>query len=184
MPNRVESAKPEFQKVIEHLEKELKNIRSGRANAALVEDVRVEVYGSMMELKGVAAISVPDAKTIQIEPWDKSVVKDVEKALIAANLGLNPNVAGTIIRLNMPPMNEERRLETVKIVHQKGEQSRVSIRAVRETVREAITKDEKDKTISEDEKFRMQEQLDKLSKEMNDEIESLIKSKEEEVMTV
>lgn len=184
MPNRAESAKPEFQKVIEHLEKELKNIRSGRANAALVEDVRVEVYGSMMELKGVAAISVPDAKTIQIEPWDKSVVKDVEKALIAANLGLNPNVAGTIIRLNMPPMNEERRLETVKIVHQKGEQSRVSIRAVRETVREAIAKDEKDKTISEDEKFRQQEQLDKLTKEMNDEIESLIKSKEEEVMTV
>lgn len=184
MPNRIETAKPEFQKGIEHLEKELKNIRSGRANAALVDDIRVEVYGSMMELKGVAAISVPDAKTIQIEPWDRSVIKDVEKALIAANLGLNPNVSGTVIRLIMPPMSEERRLETVKIVHQKGELARVSIRGVRESIRDAIVKDEKDKVISEDEKFRQQEQLDKLSKEMNDKIESLIKDKEEEVMTV
>lgn len=182
--NRLEAAKPEFQKVIDHLEKELKNIRTGRANASLVDDVKVEAYGSMMELKGVAAISVPDAKTIQIEPWDKGVVKDVERALIAANLGLNPNVAGSVIRLIMPPTTEESRKETVKIVSQKGEQARVSIRAVRETVREAITADEADKKISEDEKFRDQEHLDKIAKEWNEKIEKIVKDKEEEVMTV
>ena len=184
MPNRIDTAKPEFQKVVEHFEKELKNLRSGRANSAIVEDVKVEAYGQMMDLKGVAAISVPDAKTIQIEPWDKAVIKDVEKALIAANLGMYPNVAGTVIRLNMPPMTEETRKETVKVIHQKGEQARVSIRSVRESVREAIAKDEEAKLVSEDEKFRLHEHLDKAVKEFNDKVEKLTKEKEEGVMTL
>lgn len=184
MANAIETSKPDFVKVLEHLEKELKNIRSGRANAAVVEDVRVEAYGQSMELKGVAAISVPDAKTIQIEPWDKTIIKDVEKALIAANLGMAPNVSGTVIRLNMPQMTEETRRDAVKIVHQKGEHARVSIRNVREAARTSIEKDEKDKKISEDEKFRLQEQLDKIVKEYNEKIESLVADKEEEMMTV
>ncbi|MDQ7814655.1 MAG: ribosome recycling factor [Patescibacteria group bacterium] len=184
MPNYSESSKPEFNKVIERLDNELKNIRTGRANAALVEDVRVEAYGSTMELKGVAAISVPDARTIQIEPWDKGLVKEVEKALLGANLGVTPNVAGTVIRLNMPQMTEETRRDTVKAVQQKGEQSRIAVRNVREDVRQSITKDEEAKVINEDEKFRQFESLDKLVKEYNDKIEKMIDDKEQEVMTI
>ncbi len=184
MANPIELAKPDFQRVLDHLDKELKNIRSGRANAAIVEDIRVEAYGQTMELKGVAAISVPDAKTIQIEPWDKNVIKDVEKALIAANLGMAPNVAGTVIRLVMPPMTEESRKEAVKIIGQKGEQARVSIRSIREEVREQIAKSEENKEISEDEKYRLQEQLDKIIKEYNEKIEEKVKAKEEVIMTV
>lgn len=184
MANAIDNAKPEFQKALDHLEKELKNIRSGRANSAIVEDVRVEAYGQSMELKGVAAISVPDAKTIQIEPWDKTIVKDIEKALIAANLGMAPNVSGTVIRLNMPQMTEETRREAAKIISQKGEHARVSIRSVRETVRGIVEKEEKDKKITEDEKFRLHEQLDKVVKEYNEKIEKLVKEKEEEMLTI
>lgn len=184
MANPIESAKPEFQKVIAHLEKELHNIRSGRANAAIVEDVKVEAYGSTMELKGLASISAPDAKTIQIEPWDKTVVKDIEKALIAANLGMAPNVAGTVIRLTMPPMTEEKRKETVKVVNQKGEQARIGIRGVREDVRESVLAMEKEKAIGEDERFRLLEELDKVVADYNKAIDATIKEKEEEVMTV
>lgn len=184
MPNSIESAKPDFQKIIDHLDKELRNIRSGRANAALVEDIKVEAYGSTMEVKGLASVSTPDAKTIQIEPWDKNVVKDLEKALIAANLGMAPNVAGTVIRLVMPQMTEENRRETVKSVHQKGEQARISIRGVREGLRDGILKREKDKEIGEDERFRLMEELDKVVGEYNKMIDSIIEKKEQEVMTV
>lgn len=184
MPNPIEIAKPEFENALNHLEKELHNIRSGRANAAIVEEIKVEAYGSTMELKGLASISSPDAKTIQIEPWDKTVVKDIEKALIAANLGMAPNVAGSTIRLVMPPMTEEKRKETVKVVHQKGEQARISVRGVRESVRDAVLKQEKDKQIGEDERFRWLEELDKVSADYNKKIDEAVKEKEEEVMTV
>lgn len=184
MANHIENAKPDFQKALDRLDNDLKGLRSGRANAALVEDIRVEAYGSTMELKGVAAISIPDAKTIQIEPWDKGLVKDVEKALIGANLGMSPNTAGTVIRLNLPQMTEETRKETVKAVHQKGEQAKISIRNVREAVRETLAKDEKAHVISEDDKFRLQEQLDKIVKEFNEKIDKLVTEKEQEVMTI
>lgn len=184
MPTPIESAKPDFENVLAHLDKELHNIRSGRANASLVEDVKVEAYGSMMELKGLASVSVPDAKTIQIEPWDKNVVKDIEKALIVADLGLNPNVAGTVIRLVMPPTTEENRRETVKVVHQKGEQAKIGLRAVRESVRESVLAKEKNKEIGEDERFRLLEDLDKVVGEHNRKVDAMVKEKEEEVMTV
>lgn len=184
MPSIIEETKLEFQKALVHLENELRNIRSGRANAAIVESVKVEAYGSSMELKGVASISSPDAKTIQIEPWDKGLIKDVEKALIAANLGMAPNVAGTTIRLVMPPMTEEKRRETVKVTSQKGEQARISIRGIREEAREKILKQEKVKEISEDERFKFTEELDKVVGDFNKKIDQMVKEKEEEVMTV
>jgi ribosome recycling factor len=146
--------------------------------------VKVEAYGSMMDIKGLASISVPDAKTIQIEPWDKGVTKDIEKALMAANLGMTPTVAGSIIRLNMPPMTEENRKDQVKMVHQKGEQARISIRSVREQVRETILKQEKDKVIGEDERFRLLDLLDKDVSTFNKKIDDVVKEKEEEVMTI
>jgi ribosome recycling factor len=184
MPNPIDSAKPQFAMVIEHLEKELHNLRSGRANASMVESLPVEAYGSTMELKGMASITVPDAKTIQIEPWDKNVVKDIEKAIQMSSLGLNPNVAGTVIRLVMPPMTEENRKNLVKVVGQKAEQARIGIRSVREELREVITASEKAKTMGEDEKFRLLEQLDKIVSEENAKIERLAKEKEEEILTI
>lgn len=178
------SITPALENVITHLEKELQNLRGGRANSALVEDIRVEAYGSMMELKGVASISVPDAKTIQIEPWDKGVVKDIEKALIAANIGMTPNVAGTVIRLVVPQMTEENRRDTVKVIHQKGEQARIGVRNVREETRATIAKEEEAKEISEDEKFRLFGELDNLVKEYNAKIEAIVAEKEAGVMTI
>lgn len=184
MSHLIDHAKQEFEQVIEHLNKELQNVRSGRANASMVEGLLVEAYGSMMELKGLASVSVPDAKTIQIEPWDKNVVKDIEKAIQASSLGLNPNVAGTTIRLIMPPMTEENRKSLVKIVGQKAEQARIGLRNVRENIREQISSQEKEKTISEDEKFRLQEQLDKVITGFNERIEALVSEKEAEIMTI
>ncbi len=159
-------------------------MRSGRASAAMVEDLKVEAYGSMMEIKGLASISIPDAKTIQLEPWDKNVIKDIEKALIASSLGMMPTVAGTVIRLNMPPMTEQNRKEMVKVLNQKGEHARISLRNVREEVRDEIGKQEEAKQISEDEKFRLFEQLDTVVKDFNAKIESAVKEKEEEIMTI
>ncbi len=184
MPNPIDERKSEFAAVFDHLEQELKSLRSGRASASAVEAVTVEAYGSTMELKGVASISIPDPKTIQIEPWDKNLVKDIEKALVAADLGMQPNTAGTVIRLQMPPMTEENRKRLVKQVHEQAEQARISLRGVREKIRDEVQRLEKDKEIGEDEKFRLQEQLDKLVAEWNAKVESAAKKKEEEIMTI
>lgn len=184
MPSIIDQHIQSFEKIIQFLESELHSIRTGRAQSALIEDIPVEAYGSTMELKGVAAISVPDAKTIQIEPWDKTLVGAIEKALIAANLGMQPNTAGTTIRLSIPPMTEENRKAVVKQVHEKAEHARISIRSVREDVRDAIAKAEKAKEIGEDEKFRLQEELDKKVKTFNERIEQIADAKEKEIMTI
>jgi ribosome recycling factor len=184
MASQIDLAKPEFEQSLSHFEKELSNIRSGRANASMVEQIPVEAYGSTMEMKGVASISVPDARTIQIEPWDKGLVKDIEKALQASGLGLNPVTAGIVIRLMMPPLTEENRKNIVKIVHQKSEQARISIRQVREQIRENIGADFEAKRISEDDKFRLHDQLDKMVAEYNKRVEEMSEEKEKEVMTI
>lgn len=184
MPTPIDLAKPDFENVLAHLARELHAIRSGRANSSLIEHINVEAYGSMMDIKSLASISIPDAKTIQIEPWDKTVIKEIEKALIAANLGMSPSVAGTVIRLALPPMTEENRRDTVKIVHQKGEHARIGIRNVRESVRETILKNEKDKIISEDERFRLLDLLETHIAELNQKIDASVKKKEEEILTI
>ncbi len=180
----IDQYQAEFRSVIEHLESDLHSLRTGRASSALVEDVRVEAYGSSTDLKSVASISVPDAKTIQIEPWDKSLVGAIEKALVIANLGMQPSVAGSIVRLNIPQMTEENRRTIAKQVHEKAEHARIAVRTVRETVRDAIATAEKNKEIAEDEKFRLQEQLEKKVKEVNDLIQQSADKKEKEVMTM
>lgn len=184
MATRIEEHKSEFQNAVDHYQKELAGMRTGRANGALVEGVRVEVYGQSMDLKSNASITIPDAKTIQIEPWDKSIVKDIEKALIEANLGMQPNVAGTVIRLVMPPMTEENRKNMVKMVGQREEAAKIAVRNIREKIKTAIQNDEKAKMISEDEKRRLLEQLDKTVADWNAKIEALTADKEKEIMTV
>lgn len=184
MPNPLEVHASEFAGAIEHFEKELQGLRSGRASASMVDGVSVEAYGSTMELKGVASVSIPDPRTIQIEPWDKGLVKDIEKALVAADLGMQPNVNGTVIRLSLPALTEENRKRLAKQAHELAEAARIAVRNVREKIRAEVQEQEKDGAMGEDEKFRLQEELDKRVKEVNAQIEHIVKQKEEEIMTI
>lgn len=184
MPNHLDEHKQDFENAVEHFHQELQSLRTGRANAGFVEDVKVSVYEQQMALKSVASITVPDAQTIQIEPWDKSAVKEIEKSLIEANLGMTPNTQGTVIRLTMPPMTEENRKSMVKLLKQKEEQARIQIRNAREKIRSAIMEDEKNKVINEDEKHRQLEALEKEVAKWNAKLDEMTKEKEEEIMTV
>jgi len=184
MANIIKDNEAEFNKAVEHFRAEISSLRTGRATPALVEDIPVEAYDQKMELKGVASINTPDPKSIIIEPWDKNLLKDIEKAIIDSDIGISPVVDGTVVRLNMPPMTEENRKEMVKILKQKAEQARISVRNVREKVRDEINKAEEDKEISEDEKFKFQEELDKYVGDVNKQIESIAEEKEKEIMTI
>jgi len=176
--------KTKFDSVLDHLHKELNTLRTGRATPALVEDIPVAAYGSTMELKGVASIGILDAKTLAIEPWDKGLITVIEKAIRDADIGLSPATDGGKIRLSLPAMTEENRLKLVKIMKEKVEESRIALRGVRESVREEILEKEKNKEMSEDEKFKLLDELEKLTKEYNETITSVAESKEEEIMTV
>lgn len=180
----INDKKPDFQKAIDHLKEELAAMRTGRAHPALVEKVMVDAYGTMTPLKGVGSVTIPDAKTISIEPWDANLVKNVEKALVDAQLGMNPTVQGKVIRLVMPAMTEERRKELVKIVKEKSEDTRKAVRAVREKIREKVGEMEKAKQVTEDDRFKAQDELDKMAKEFSAVIEKMIEEKEKEIMTV
>ena len=184
MNNFLESHKEDFAKAVEHLKGELSSLRTGRANASLVENILVEAYGVKTPIRGLANITVPDPKTLVIEPWDKSVIKDMEKAIQMANTGINPVNEGTKIRLSMPQMTEENRKDMIKILGQKLEQARISLRNVRETVKDEIAKAEKDKKIGEDEKFRFQAELEEFVKEKNEEVKVIGEKKEKELMTI
>lgn len=180
----IDDHRADFEHVIEFLKSELNGLRTGRANAALVEDIAVEAYGGTMSVKGVASILVPDSKTIMVEPWDKSLLKAVEKGIRDASIGVNPVVDGSRIRLTLPPLTEDGRKELVKIVGRKAEEAHIGIRSVREKVKESISRLEKDKEISEDERFRLQEALETAVKAWNDKIRELAAEKEREIMTI
>lgn len=185
MPSEIiEEHKPTLDGAIERLKGELSAIRTGRANPQLVENIQVEAYDTSQALTGLASITVPDPQTIQIEPWDKSVVKEIEKAIIEADLGFNPVVAGTVIRVPLPPLTEEGRLNLVKILKEKLEEARISVRKIRDDARTKITATEKAGEISEDDKYQMHEELDKLAARYNDKIKEIGEEKEKDVMTV
>lgn len=176
--------KADLEKAIGFLEGELTSMRTGRASTGLVETIMVTAYGSDQELKNLASIGTPDAQTIQIEPWDEGVVKDVEKALIEADLGMMPNVAGKTIRLAVPPLTEDTRKEMAKVVGKKVEEARIRVRTSRDDVKKAIEQMEKDKEISEDERYQLQEELDALVKSINETLDKMGKDKESQIMTV
>ena len=176
--------KPVFESVIDHLHKELGGLRTGRATPTLVEDISVSAYDAMMEIKGLASIQVQDAKTLIIDPWDKSLLKNIEKGIRDAGVGLSPVVDGTVIRIVMPAMTEENRKSMVKKMKEFLEDTRIALRQVREEARDAAGKMEKEKQISEDEKFKLLDEIDKMTKEFNDQIDGIGEKKEEEIMTV
>lgn len=178
------NSKEHFEKAIEHLKSEISSLRTGRATPALVEDIVVDAYGTKQVLKAVASISVADAKTINVDPWDKGLIQAVEIAIRNSNVGINPVNDGKLLRLPLPELTAERRQELVKVLHQKLEQARIAIRKIREDVRSEIDKQEKDKQISEDEKYHLQDELEKVVKEYNEKVKMIGEEKEKEVTTV
>lgn len=176
--------KSDFQATVDHFQKELSTLRTGRATPALVEDIPVSAYDSTMEIKGLASINIPDSRTIVIEPWDKGLIQNIEKGIRDAGVGFSPVVDGQVLRVMIPQMTEENRKQIVKVMKEKLEEARVALRGVREDVRGEILQKEKDKEFSEDEKFKVLDELDKLTKEFNDTLSEMAERKEEEIMTV
>jgi len=174
----------DFDEVIEFLKLELKTLRTGRATPALVENIQVEAYGARTPIVGLASISTPDARTIVIDPWDKNLLKDIERGIQEAKIGLNPVIQGKIIRISMPALTEEGRKELVKIMSDKLEQAKIGIRGVRENAKTEIIRKEKDKEIPEDDKYRMLEQLEKMVAGYNDKIKAAGEEKEQDIMTL
>lgn len=180
----VQSAREDFAKSVDHVKHDVSSLRTGRATSALVEDVSVEAYGTAQPLKAVASIAVLDAKTLAVEPWDKSLMAAVEYSIRTSGLGLNPVNDGKVIRIPLPTLTTERRAELIKVLHQKLEAGRIAIRQLREDVKAMIDEAEKSKDIGEDEKFRQYEELEKLMKEMNEKIRVMGEEKEKEINTV
>lgn len=176
--------KEDFNKALEYLRHDISSLRTGRATPALVEDVPIEAYGSRQPLKAVASITIQDAKTIAVEPWDKGLTPAVESGIRASQLGINPVNNGKVILLPLPELTQDRRQELIKVLHQKLESARVAIRQIREDVRVQINQQEKDKVIGEDEKFRLQDELEKMVKEYNDKIREVGEDKEKEINTI
>lgn len=176
--------KPEFEKVLTHFETELNSLRTGRAHPALLSMVKVESYGSFLPLEHVASITVSDAKTLTVSPWDKSQLSAIEKAILQANVGMNPSSDGQVIRLLVPPLNEERRRELVKLLGQLAEQARIGIRQVREEVHKAMKRAKDDSEISADEFTRGQKKLQELIDKYNDIIKTASLEKEKDLLTV
>lgn len=180
----ITDADQEFKKALEHLKAEYAKLQMGRATPALVEDLKVEAYGSMQPLKSLASISVPDPKTLQIQPWDRSVLANIEKAVQAGNLGLNPINDGKVIRVPMPALNEERRKELVKVVSQMAETAKISVRTARGSAHGSFKAMEENGEISEDERRLSEKHLQEKVDSSNKEIEELAKKKEQDVLTI
>lgn len=176
--------KNQFEKTIEFLKTDINTLRTGRISPSVVEKIKVEVYGAFSELLQLASITSPEPQTIAIKPWDKSILKDIERAIQTSDLNINPVVDSDLVRLNFPPLSEERRKELVKVLHKKLEEGRVILRGQREKIREEVMAMEKNKDMPEDEKFVALKDLDLLIKEYNDKIKEIGDKKEQEIMTI
>jgi ribosome recycling factor len=169
---------------IESLEEDLSGIRTGRAHPALVEKLPVEYYGSPTPLQQLATISIPDPRTILIRPFDATTLKTIERGILASDLGLTPNNDGKQIRLNLPPLTEERRRDLVKLVHNRLEEARVSIRNIRRDMNKDLRDFEQEKMISEDEQKRGEEEIQKITDNYIEEINKIGEKKEKEILEV
>ncbi len=177
-------AQTRMTKSIEALRNTLVKVRTGRASTALVEHLKVNYYGSDMPLSQVATVAISDARSLTITPWEKQMVGPVEKAILASDLGLTPNTAGTVIRLNLPPLTEERRKELSKVVHSEGEETKVAIRNIRRDANQQIKDLLKEKQITEDEERRTEEEIQKLTDKSIKDVDDVVKAKEQELMAV
>jgi ribosome recycling factor len=178
------NAEQRMHKSVEALKEEMKRMRTGRAHAGLLESVVVEYYGSRVPVKQTANITVEDARTLVVQPWEKNMVSAVEKAILNSGLGLNPVTAGTVIRVPLPPMTEERRKELVKVVRHSAENGRVAIRAVRRDALSDVKDLLKERMITEDEERKAEVETQKLTDRFIAQVDALLKDKEAEIMEV
>ena len=176
--------KEKMQKTVSNLQKQLNSLRTNRANPDMLNGIMVDYYGSQVPLVQVAAITVPENMVINLNVFDKSAVKSVEKAIQASSLGINPNTDGNLIRLNLPELTEDRRKDLVKISRKRGEDSKIALRNIRRDVVEAIKQQEKDKEITEDESKKEQQAIQTITETMNKSIDDILSSKEKEILTI
>ena len=184
MNNYVEQKQDEFLKVIEYFKKDITSIRTGRANPNILEAINIEVYGTRMPINGVANINIEGSRNLIIVPWDKNVIKDLEKAIVDADLGLGVNNEGDKIRLTVPEMTEEKRKDLVKKLNEKLENARISIRQIRDDIKKEIEEAEKNKEITEDDRYTFIEELDEEAENKNNELKEIKDKKEGDLMTV
>ncbi len=184
MHSLVQKTQVELQKVIEHLTDEYSKLQIGRASAAMVEHLMVEAYGAMQPVKAVASVMVPDGHTLQIQPWDRSMLAAIEKAIRDSDLNLNPSNNGIAVMLNIPPLTEERRRDLVKVVGRIAEESKIAVRNKRHDLMADLKRMQHDKQISEDDQNKAEKDLQEIVDKLNLQIEELARKKEETIMTV
>lgn len=180
----VKELAPKLDKSVEFLEDELSNIHTGRANVSLVDEILIDVYGTKQPLKAVANITIPEARQILIQPWDKGVVSQIESAIRDSSLGVNPINTGDVIRINLPELTEERRRDFVKLAKEKTEEARVGIRTARSEVWNAIKKSKTDGEISEDDMYHGEAEIQKLVDSYNKKVEDILGLKEKELLEI
>ncbi|UCD55907.1 MAG: ribosome recycling factor [Candidatus Omnitrophota bacterium] len=173
-----------MKKTVEATEREFSTIRTGRAHSTLVEGIKVDCYGTSMSLKQLAGISTPEPRLIVIQPWDRSILGDVERAILASELGITPNNDGKVIRISVPSLTKERRDELAKVLKKIAEEGKISLRTARRVANENIDKMQKDKVITEDEKFKYKDQTQKLIDKYSKEIDNHLANKEKEIQEV
>ncbi|MGI8703355.1 MAG: ribosome recycling factor [Candidatus Limnocylindrales bacterium] len=181
---QIAAAEARMAKAIEAMERDFQGIRTGRASTSIVERLQVEYYGTLTPLNQLAGISVPEAHSIVIQPWDRSVLAAIERAILKSDIGLTPNVDGTVVRLNIPALTEDRRKELVRQVHKRMEDARVEIRNQRREAGDAIKHEERDGEIGADEAHRQHEQLQRVTDRWIEEVDRAGKAKEQEVLEV
>ncbi len=184
MEQTLKDARSRMDKSIEALRSELAKIRSGKATTALLDGIKVDYYGTQTPINQLSNITVLDAHTLSITPWDKSVLSAIDKAILEANIGFNPVSDGTNLKIPVPPLNEERRRELVKLIKKFGEDTKIAVRNVRRDANEHLKKEEKNKKISEDQLKEAEDKIQKLTDEHINKVEDLLKHKEKEIMEV
>ena len=177
-------AQEKLDEIIKRFQNDLTGIRTGKAHISMVEGILVDSYGSKVPISHMASISTPDAKSILIKPWDKSIMPQIESAIQKSNLGIQPISDKDQIRLSLPPLTEERRKELTKVIGKKMEEARISVRQQREDLWREIQQEERDKAISENQKFEEKEEMEKIVGKINDQIAELAEKKEKEILTV
>jgi ribosome recycling factor len=183
MPN-LKEAERAMRAAVEAMRREFSTVRTGKATPALLDTVRVEAYGTQMPLNQVATVNTPEPTLLVVQPFDQSLINAIERAIMVADLGLNPSNDGNIIRVPVPPLNEERRREYVKLLHKLAEEGRVSIRHARHKARDAILEQMKAHELGEDDGHRQLEEVERLTQENTEAVDELLKKKEHEVMSI
>jgi ribosome recycling factor len=184
LPELYQDTEDKMEKAMESLGRELATIRTGRASLSILDGISLDYYGTQSPLNQVATLSVPESRLIVIQPWDPSVIKEIEKAIMRSDLGLTPNNDGKVIRIPIPPLTEERRMQLVKVVKRHGEECKIAIRNIRRDAISDAKEFEKEKTISEDELHRAQDEIQKITDRFIEKVDEFIERKEKEILEV